>query len=214
MTRILGRRLAVLLAALLSCTAALAASSPGTGSAAAGPSARAAAPAGSTGPHAAPPGTNLLLNPGAQTGAASAQGWDAVTIPGWQVSSGLPTVVHYGVPHLAPATGKWPAVPGGSLFVGGAGGTARLTQVVSLRQAAGLPLAAGTRYQLSGWLSGTVNSWATVKVTFLSAAGAGARRAAPSATATPVTGSPTGPPPARSRRGRPAPRSRWSWRRR
>jgi Phosphoesterase family len=119
----------------------------------------------------APPGTNLLLNPGAQTGAASAQGWDAVTIPGWQVSSGLPTVVHYGVPHLAAATGKGPAVPGGSLFVGGAGGTARLTQMVSLRQAAGPLLPGGTRYQLSGWLSGTVNSWATVKVSFLSAAG-------------------------------------------
>jgi YVTN family beta-propeller protein len=159
MTRILGRRLAVLLAALLAGTAALAAA-PAAGSA-----------AGLTGQPVAAPGTNLLLNPGAQTGAASAQGWDAVTIPGWQVASGLPTVVHYGVPHLAPATGRWPAVPGGSLFVGGAGGTARLTQVVSLRQAAGPLLPGGTRYRLSGWLSGTVNSWATVKVRFLSATG-------------------------------------------
>src|SRR5215469_821407 len=41
----------------------------------------------------AAPGTNLLLNPGAQTGAASRNGWDAVTIPGWQVISGLPTTV-------------------------------------------------------------------------------------------------------------------------
>jgi hypothetical protein len=175
MTRILGRRLAVLLAALLGGTAALAAA-PGAGSAAAGPAAPAAAPAGLTGQPVAGPGTNLLLNPGAQTGAASAQGWDTVTIPGWQVASGLPTVVHYGVPHLAPATGRGPAVPGGSLFAGGAGGTARLTQVVSLRQAAGPLLPGGTRYQLSGWLSGTVSSWATVKVRFPVGDGPGARQ--------------------------------------
>jgi len=90
MTRILGRRLAVLLAALLSCTAALAATSPVAGSAAARPAAPAAAPAGLTGQRVAPPGANLLLNPGAQTGAVSAQGWDAVKIPGWQVSGGRP----------------------------------------------------------------------------------------------------------------------------
>jgi YVTN family beta-propeller protein len=171
MTRILGRRLAVPLAALACCTTALAAASPGAGAATAGRAAPATALAALTGQRVAGPGTNLLLNPGAQTGAVSAQGWDAVTIPGWQVSSGLPTVVHYGVPRLSPATGQWPAVPGGSLFVGGAGGTARLRQVVSLRQAAGPPLPGGTRYQLSGWLSGTVNSWATVKVRFLSATG-------------------------------------------
>jgi hypothetical protein len=46
----------------------------------------------------AAPGTNLLLNPEATAGATSAQGWDAVTIPGWQVAGGLPTVVRYGTP--------------------------------------------------------------------------------------------------------------------
>ncbi|HXZ73875.1 MAG TPA: alkaline phosphatase family protein, partial [Streptosporangiaceae bacterium] len=118
------------------------------------------------------PGTNLLLNAGAQTGAASAEGWDAVTIPGWRVTSGLPTVVPYGAPRLAKATGQWPAVRGGSLFAGGAGGTARLTQAVSLRQASGPPVATGTRYRLSGWLGGTATSRAAVTVAFLSAAGA------------------------------------------
>ena len=116
-------------------------------------------------------GTNLLLNPAAQAGAVSAEGWDAVTIPGWQVSSGLPTVVPYGAPHLSPATGQGPAVHGGSLFAGGAGGTARLTQAVSLRQG-GPPVATGTRYRLSGWLGGTATSRAAVTVAFLSAAGA------------------------------------------
>src|SRR5215471_781394 len=173
MATILGRRLTGLLAALLCCTAALMAgpAAPAGAGSAAVPADRAAPAAGLSEQPTAGPGANLLLNPGAQTGAASAQGWDAVTIPGWQVSRGLPTVVHYGVQHLAQATGRWPAVPGGSLFAGGAGGTARLTQVVSLRQPAGPPLPGGTRYQLSGWLSGTVNSWATVEVSFLSATG-------------------------------------------
>ena len=180
MTRILGRRLAGPLAAVLCCAVGLAVGSPGAGSAATG-RAGGAAPdglagsAGSAGLVSQPvagPGTNLLLNPGAQAGAASAEGWDAVTIPGWQVSSGLPTVVPYGAPHLSPATGQGPAVPGGSLFAGGAGGTARLTQAVSLRQTAGPPVATGTRYQFSGWLGGTATSQAAVTVAFLSATGA------------------------------------------
>jgi hypothetical protein len=45
---------------------------------------------------AAPDGSNLLVNARGTGGAASAQGWDAVTIPGWQVAAGLPTVVRYG----------------------------------------------------------------------------------------------------------------------
>jgi YVTN family beta-propeller protein len=181
MTRILGRRLVGPLAAVLCCAVALAVGSPGAGSAATGRAGGAAAPAGLAGSAGsaglvsqpvAGPGTNLLLNPGAQAGAASAEGWDAVTIPGWQVSSGLPTVVPYGAPHLSPATGQGPAVHGGSLFAGGAGGTARLTRAVSLRQAAGPPVATGTRYQLSGWLGGTATSQAAVTVAFLSATGA------------------------------------------
>ena len=39
---------------------------------------------------------NLLRNGGAESGAASLHGWDAVTIPGWSVAAGLPTVVRYG----------------------------------------------------------------------------------------------------------------------
>jgi YVTN family beta-propeller protein len=117
------------------------------------------------------PGTNLLLNPGAQAGDVSAQGWDAVTIPGWRVASGLPTVVRYGTPRFPRAGGRWPAVRGGHLFAGGAGGTARLRQQVPLRPAAGHALPAGTRYRLSAWLGGTTRSRAAVRVTFLSAAG-------------------------------------------
>ncbi len=127
MTPFRSRRLAALLTALICGTGALAAGAPVAASQAA------ARPV-------AGPGVNLLLNPGAQAGAVSAQGWDAVTIPGWQVASGLPTVVRYGTAGFPRATGRWPAVRGGQLFAGGAGGTARLRQLVRLRSAAGSPV--------------------------------------------------------------------------
>src|ERR1700739_2554580 len=43
-------------------------------------------------------GTNLLLNPNATAGDTSAQGWDAVTIPGWQVRGGVATPAGIGAP--------------------------------------------------------------------------------------------------------------------
>jgi YVTN family beta-propeller protein len=118
----------------------------------------------------APPGANLLLNPGAQAGANSARGWDAVTIPGWQVASGLPTVVRYGASKFPSITGRQPAVRGGQLFAGGAGGTARLRQVVSLRSSTGTRPPAGTAFRLSAYLGAGQSSSAGVTVTFLSAA--------------------------------------------
>jgi hypothetical protein len=78
-------------------------------------------------------GPNLLLNPVGTAGAASAQGWDAVTIPGWQVQAGLPTVVRYGTAGFPKGAGAWPASRG-DLFAGGAGGTASLVQVVRGRR--------------------------------------------------------------------------------
>ena len=115
-------------------------------------------------------GRDLLVNPRGTAGAASAQGWDAVTIPGWQVSAGLPTVVPYGTPGFPQATGAWPAGRG-RIFAGGAGGTGRLTQSLSLRQPSGEAPPAGTRYRLSAWLGGTATSWSEVTVRFLSASG-------------------------------------------
>jgi hypothetical protein len=59
--------------------------------------------AAATTPHnarAAAPGANLLRNGGAETGDASGNGCDAVTIPGWQVASGLPSVIRYGLVHF------------------------------------------------------------------------------------------------------------------
>ena len=188
MTGLAGRSLTTRAAVLVSGTAILAAlagvpAAPAWGSPAGAE--RAAAAAGTPGratQAVARPGTNLLLNPGAQTGAVSRHGWDSVTIPGWQVVSGLPTAVRYGTQRFPPPTGRWPMVAGGQLLAGGAGGTARLRQTVSLRRAPGA--ATGTtpttgsglrgsamRYDLSAWLGGTSHSSAAVAVAFLSATG-------------------------------------------
>ena len=120
---------------------------------------------------AARPGRNLLLNAGAEAGAASARGWDSVTIPGWAVASGLPTVVRYGTLRFPQATGRWPLVRGGRLFAGGTGGTTRLRQLIRLRRAGDQPAAPPVRYALSGWLGGNGQSRASVTVAFVSAAG-------------------------------------------
>ena len=167
------RGLATALAALVCCAAAVVAGVPSAALAVAGRavSGRTVSGVELANHPAAPPGTNLLVNPGAQAGAASARGWDSVTIPGWQVSSGLPTVVRYGTTHFPAATGRWPARHDGQMFAGGAGGTARLRQVIPLRSAAGAPVPAGTHYRLSAWLGGTARSRAAVTVAFLSAAG-------------------------------------------
>jgi len=110
----------------------------------------------------AAPGTNLLLNSEATVGAASAQGWDAVTIPGWQAAGGLPTVVRYGTPGFPKTAKSWPGNRG-NLFAGGAGGTAKLVQQTSVTPNA--------RYDIAGWLGGTTTSAAELAVQFTGASG-------------------------------------------
>jgi len=103
MTPFRSPRPAALFTALICGAGALAAGAP--------PVAGAALPSAAA--PAAGADTNLLLNPGAQTGAVSAQGWDSVTIPGWQVASGLPTVVRYGTPGFpVPPSGGRPCQAG------------------------------------------------------------------------------------------------------
>ena len=113
-------------------------------------------------------GPDLLRNGDGAVGAYSAQGWDSVTIPGWGVSRGLPTIVRAG-------TRGFPAAPGfrrvDRLFAGGAGGTAILSQDVPLRSPRGTLPARGTSYRLSGWLGGTRTSRASLTAIFVSAFG-------------------------------------------
>jgi YVTN family beta-propeller protein len=159
---------AYVLTAMLALAATLAMSLP----AAAAPVSRVAAPVSGVAASASAvsAGGNLLGNPRGTTGDVSAQGWDEVTIPGWQVSAGLPTVVRYGTPGFPAAAGTWPASRG-RIFAGGAGGTARLVQNIPLRLPSGQPAPRGTNYRLSAWLGGTKTSWAEVTARFLSASG-------------------------------------------
>jgi YVTN family beta-propeller protein len=106
---------------------------------------------------------NLLRNPGAETGATSAQGWDSVTIPGWRVVSGLPTVVRYGTKGFPRGHGQ--------LFAGGPGGTARLQQRISLRRPGGALVPAGTSYAFSARLGGSASGRASAAVAFVSVRG-------------------------------------------
>jgi YVTN family beta-propeller protein len=125
---------------------------------------------------AASGGENQLRNPGADVGASSAQGWDSVTIPGWRVAAGLPTVVRYGTKGFPAMAGPARHRAGGQLFAGGAGGTARLVQWVELRSAAGEPVASGARYELSARLGGSATSAASLTVSLRSSAGRLLRR--------------------------------------
>ena len=95
------------------------------------PPALAAAPLGVV----ATPGTNLVQNGGAESGDRSDTGWDAVTIPGWQIVSGLPSVIGYGTKSFIAASSKRPSSSGHQLFVGGAGGPAVMSQRIALRAA-------------------------------------------------------------------------------
>ena len=114
---------------------------------------------------------NLLRNPGAEAGAASGQGWDSVTIPGWKVTEGLPTVVRYGTRGFPAASRRARGADHGQLFAGGPGGTARLVQWVGLRAPDGGTVVAGAPYELSARLGGSSSSRASVSVSFFSAAG-------------------------------------------
>jgi YVTN family beta-propeller protein len=170
MTRAMGRRTASILVTT-ALGASLVMATAGAGHAAVSSLLVPARPATARPAPAARPGTNLLLNPGAAAGDVSRQGWDAVTIPGWQVSTGLPTVVGYGTKGFPGATGAPPPGHPARLFAGGAGGPAVLTQRVPLRTAAGRGVRPGTRFQIAGWLGGTATSKASFEVVFLSGTG-------------------------------------------
>jgi hypothetical protein len=105
----------------------------------------------------APAGANLVLNSGAESGAPSQSAYDAVTLPGWTTSSGLPTAPEYGgAPgSVVPAaflslSSPGPHNRGNAFFAGGAGGTAVLSQTVPLN-----PVAGQVTFTASGWLGGS-----------------------------------------------------------
>ncbi|HEY1762390.1 MAG TPA: alkaline phosphatase family protein [Acidimicrobiales bacterium] len=115
----------------------------------------------------AAPGTNLVQNGGAESGGRSDTGWDAVTIPGWQIVSGLPSVIGYGTKSFIASSGERPPSSGQQLFVGGAGGPAVLSQRVALH-AAGDSEIGGATFNLTAALGGRdrLSDDSSVEVTF------------------------------------------------
>jgi hypothetical protein len=111
---------------------------------------------------------NLLVNSGAEAGDDSAAGWDEVTIPGWQVTEGLPTVVRYGTAGFPSRTDPGPSQRGRQLFAGGAGGTAQLAQDVPIKTPPGHRPVASVGYHASAWLGGTKTSRASIELEFIS----------------------------------------------
>ena len=130
---------------------------------------------------------NLLLNPGAEVGDPSLSGFSSVTIPGWTVSRGTPTVIGYGTPRNLWPTGtsfKMPDLPsflsfpkaktgpadGGAQFFGGGDvSTGVLSQTIDLSAASGAIDGGLVSYTLSGWFGGFLfdPSSASLQVNFL-----------------------------------------------
>jgi hypothetical protein len=119
-------------------------------------------------PLVAAAGTNLLVNSGAEAGDYSGAGWDAVTIPGWQVTQGLPTVVRYGTEGFPTRADPGPGWRGRQLFAGGSGGPAQLVQNVPIELPQGNKAVGSIGYTVSAWLGGTKTSEASVVVEFVS----------------------------------------------
>ncbi|HPY23315.1 MAG TPA: alkaline phosphatase family protein [Mycobacterium sp.] len=132
-------------------------------------------------------GPNLLVNPGAELGDPSLSGFSAVTMPGWEIIDGTPTVIKYGTPRnfwpigtgfkmpdlpsflSFPKASTGPADGGEQFFGGGDVATGNLRQLVDLSAAAADIDLGSVSYDLSGWFGGFLwdFSAASVQVNFL-----------------------------------------------
>jgi hypothetical protein len=116
-------------------------------------------------------GANLIVNGNAEAGSASANGVAVVSIPGWTVTAGSPTVVAYGTAGGFPAAGDpGPADRGGNFFAGGQSSPlSSITQTIDLSGAATQIDAGGVTFTLSGSFGGYAghNDNAMLMVTFV-----------------------------------------------
>jgi Phosphoesterase family len=135
------------------------------------------APAKATPPKAAPAiaaaGTNLLVNPDAETGLCTQSGYDAMTVPGWSVTAGSPDSVCYGAIGFPKADVPGPPDRGRAFFSGGATGDGAMTQTLSVASAADRIDGGGVQYRASGWLGGWAgqNDRSTVTISFVDSHG-------------------------------------------
>lgn len=137
-----------------------------TALAASGPAARA--------PRLVPPGTNLLVNPGAEAGLCTRSGYDAMTVPGWTVTEGAADSVCFGAIGFPRPDVNGSLRRGRAFFSGGGTGDASMFQHVDLSTAADAIDTGDVAFALSGWLGGWANQndRATVVVTFHNLVGA------------------------------------------
>ena len=100
--------------------------------------------------------TNLIVNGGAEAGAASASSYGVVPIPGWTVTNKL-TVLRYGMPGGFPSTSDpGPSERGRNFFVGGPDSALSIgTQVVDVAALSAAIDDSGIAFKLSGYLGGT-----------------------------------------------------------
>jgi hypothetical protein len=123
---------------------------------------------------AAQTGVNLIVNPGAEAGAAAPTGYEVVPIPGW-ISSGPVTAVPWSLSSFMPSGSAGPADRGLNFFAGGFNAPASTaTQTVSVASFAAAIDAGGFPYVLSGWFGGysTQDDQAKLTATFRNAGGA------------------------------------------
>ncbi len=98
-------------------------------------------------------GTNLITNPGAETGSSVAPGSIAANLPGWSTANGA-SVAAYGGAGWIGLTDPGPADRGVNLFCG-YGGSANSYQDLDVSAASTLIDAGQVTYQVSAWLGGT-----------------------------------------------------------
>jgi hypothetical protein len=121
---------------------------------------------------ATPLGSNLLANPGAESGAAGAGSGNPP--PGWMVSGDL-TQIAYGTAGGYPTqSSPGPADRGAAFFGGGNTATASATQTIAIGDLASQIDAGTIAYDMSAWLGGyaTQDDSATLVATFLGTGGA------------------------------------------
>jgi hypothetical protein len=97
---------------------------------------------------------NLIRNANAETGLCASNGLEAMTIPGWAVTSGSPAPVCYGAAGFPADSTPGPPGRGRAFFTGGVSGNASMWQEASVSPASAAIDAGRVSYHLSGWLGG------------------------------------------------------------
>ena len=98
-------------------------------------------------------GTNLIVNPGGETGPNAPPGKTTLYIPGWATSGGI-SVAPYGGSGWISTTSPGPLNRGVNVFCGGPAAAGALYQDLDVSPAALLIDGGQVTYEVSGWLGG------------------------------------------------------------